>query len=199
MGVEAIGSNTTGYTGSTSKTSSSQTSNATQAAASQTTSSTNDNVAAVYEKGDSSVSYKKNTATIGQLKQDAEKRNQQLRSIVEKMMTKQGKTFTNATDMYAFLRSGDYEVDAATKSQAQADIAEDGYWGVEQTSDRLVSFAQALAGGDASKADEMIAAVEKGFKQATKAWGDTLPDICQQTVDTTIEKLNKWKDSLNEA
>ncbi len=196
MGVEAINSVSNGYS-STSKVSANQTSTANQAAASQATSTSNNSVAAVYEKSNASTSYKKDSATIAQLKQDAERRTQQLRSIVEKMMTKQGKTFTNASDMYAFLRSGNYEVDAATQAQAQADIAEDGYWGVEQTSDRLVSFAQALAGGDASKADEMIAAVQKGFKQATKAWGDKLPDICQQTVDRTVEKLNNWKSSIS--
>lgn len=196
MGVEAINNVSSGYTGSTSKVSSSQTSTSNQAASSQAPSS--NNVAAVYEKSSASSSYQMDTATIARLKQDAEQRTQQLRSIVEKMMTKQGLAFTNASDMYAFLRSGNYEVDAATKSQAQADIAEDGYWGVEQTSERLVSFAKALAGGDASKADELIEAVKKGFDQATKAWGDKLPDLCQRTLDATIDKLNKWKDSLSE-
>lgn len=39
-----------------------------------------------------------------------------------------------------FLASGNFTVDAATKAQAQADIAEDGYWGVSQTSQRLFDF-----------------------------------------------------------
>ena len=37
------------------------------------------------------------------------------------------------------------------------------------------------------------AAMKKGFDQATKAWGEKLPDICQKTMDTAIEKVNKWK------
>lgn len=196
MGVEAINNVSSGYSGSTSNVSSSRTSTSNQAIGNQASSS--NNVAAVYEKSTSSSSHKMDTATIAKLKQDAEQRTQQLRSIVEKMMTKQGIAFTNASDMYAFLRSGNYEVDAATKSQAQADIAEDGYWGVEQTSERLVSFAKALSGGDTSKADELIAAVQKGFDKATEAWGDKLPDLCQKTLDATIEKLNKWKESLSE-
>ena len=198
MGVEAINNVRTGYTSSSNKSSSNHSTNATEAVASQSNTSSAGTVAAVYEKSDTKTSYKQDTATIAKMKQDAERRTQQLRSIVEKMMTKQGKTFNDASDMYAFLRSGNYEVDAATKSQAQADIAEDGYWGVEQTSDRLVSFAQALSGGDSKKAEEMIAAVKEGFEQATKAWGDTLPDICQKTLDATIEKLNKWKASVSE-
>ncbi len=194
MGVEAINNSNSGYTGTSSKISTSQATTGT--VASSTANNTNDSVAAVYEKSDTS--RKMDTATIAKLKQDAERRTQQLRSIVEKMMTKQGITYTTASDMYAFLRSGNYEVDATTQAQAQADISESGYWGIEQTSDRLVSFAQALTGGDPSKADEMIAAVKQGFEEATKAWGDKLPDICQKTLDKTIEKLNKWKDSISQ-
>ena len=56
--------------------------------------------------------------------------------------------------------------------------------------------AQALAGNDPDNADKMIEAVKKGFNQATKAWGSKLPDICQKTVDTTVEALEKWRDEL---
>lgn len=151
--------------------------------------------AAVYEKGSSTAAAKgkPDTATIEKLKADAEAKTAQLRSLVEKMMLKQGQTVTSATDYLAALRSGTLKVDEATRLQAQKDIASDGYWGVEQTSDRLVSFAKALAGDDASKADELMAAIEKGFKQATKAWGDNLPGICGQTLEATREKMNAWK------
>lgn len=151
--------------------------------------------AAVYEKGNSTAAAKgkPDTATIEKLKADAENRTAQLRSLVEKMMLKQGQTVKSATDYLTALRSGTLKVDDATRLQAQKDIASDGYWGVEQTSDRLVSFAKALAGDDPSKADELMAAIEKGFKQATKAWGDNLPSICGQTLDATREKMNAWK------
>ena len=76
--------------------------------------------------------------------------------------------------------------------QAQADIAEDGYWGVEQTSDRILEFAKALTGGDASKAEEMRAAFEKGFKAATGAWGSKLPDISQKTYQAVMDKFDDW-------
>lgn len=158
--------------------------------------------AAVYEPSNSDNSnkngiYKRDDDTINKLKAEAEKRTQQLRNLVEKLLLKQGETLTESDDIYKLLREGKVEVDPETAAQAKADIAEDGYWGVEQTSDRLVSFAMALTGGDPSKADLMIDAVKKGFEEATKAWGDTLPDICQRTIDTTIEKLNKWKNGTS--
>ena len=88
----------------------------------------------------------------------------------------------------------DIQADPATIEQAQKDIADDGYWGVEQTSDRLVSMAQALSGGDTSKADTLIAAIKKGFDEATEAWGDKLPDICQKTIDAAVKKMEAWRD-----
>ncbi len=155
-----------------------------------------DHTAVTYKKSDVTEQkiYKRDEATVTKLKEEAEKRTQSLRDLVEKMLLKQGQTYTNATDIYALLREGKLEVDPQTRAQAQKDIAEDGYWGVEQTSDRLVSFAKALTGGDPSKADEMMKAVKKGFEEAKKAWGGELPEISKNTLDASIKKLEAWRD-----
>lgn len=138
--------------------------------------------------------YTPNTAVINQLKADAEARTAQLRSLVEKLMAGQGNAIGTADDtsIWSFLRTGNFTVDAATKAQAQADIAEDGYWGVEQTSSRILDFAKALTGGDPDKIEEMREAFEKGFKQATETWGGKLPDISQRTYDATMKKFDDW-------
>ena len=138
--------------------------------------------------------YTQNTALINQLKADAEARTAQMRSLVEKLISGQGNAIGNADDdsIWSFLRKGNFTVDAATKAQAQADIAEDGYWGVEQTSDRILDFAKALTGGDPDKIEEMRSAFEKGFKQATKTWGDELPEISQRTYAATMQKFDAW-------
>ena len=39
----------------------------------------------------------------------------------------------------------------------------------------------------------MIEAFQKGFREATKSWGKTLPDISQKTYDAVMDKMNKWK------
>ncbi|WP_313130170.1 hypothetical protein [Anaerocolumna sp.] len=156
--------------------------------------------AAIYEKGDSNTqkaSYTQDTASIDRLKSDLEKREKQLTDLVKKMLLKQGQTL-ESTDIYQLLREGKVDVDPETAKQAQNDISENGYWGVEQTSDRLVSFAKALTGGNPEKADEMIAAVQKGFEAAKKAWGGELPEICKKTIDSAMEKLNAWKNSSKE-
>ena len=136
--------------------------------------------------------YKQDTALVNKLKADAEARTAQLRSLVEKIMLGQGNAIGTADDIWSFLRTGNFTVDAATKAQAQADIAEDGYWGVTQTSDRIVDFAKALCGGDPDKIEEMREAFEKGFKQAQETWGGELPEISQKTYDAVMEKFDAW-------
>ena len=153
-------------------------------------------------KEESSISstkkYIPNTALVNKLKEDADQRTSQLKSLVEKLMLGQGNAVGTADDMWSFLRTGDFTVDAATKAQAQADIAEDGYWGVAQTSDRILDFAKALCGDDPDKIEEMRAAFEKGFKQAEKTWGGKLPDISQRTYEATMKKFDDWTNKTNQ-
>ena len=135
--------------------------------------------------------YTPDTNLVNKLKADAENRASQLRSLVEQMMGKQANTYGNANDIWSFLRSGNFTVDPATKAQAQADIAEDGYWGVNQTSDRIIQFANALTGGDPDKIESMREAFKKGYAQAEKTWGGSLPEIPQKTYDAVMEKFDK--------
>lgn len=163
----------------------------------KTESSKNDtSTGVIYEKGssDKSSSSQKtqNSALIAKMKADSDSRISQLRGIVEQMMSKQGAAIGKADDMWSFLAGGNFTVSADVKAQAQADIAEDGYWGVNQTSDRILDFAKALSVNDKSKAQELADAFKKGFEQATKAWGGKLPDISQQTYDKVLEKFDSW-------
>lgn len=165
-------------------------------------SSTKTDTGVVYEKSSDqtsgTVTKKTDYALINKLKADAEERTSQLRSLVEKMMTKQGVAIGTADSMWSFLAKDDFTVDEATRAQAQADIADDGYWGVDQTSDRILDFAKALSGNDPEKADLLLDAFKKGFKEATKSWGQDLPDISQRTYDAVVEKFNKWKNGTEE-
>ena len=164
--------------------------------------STKTDTGVVYEKSSGqtsgTVTKKTDYALVNKLKADAEQRTSQLRSLVEKMMTKQGVAIGTADSMWSFLAKGDFTVDEATRAQAQADIADDGYWGVDQTSDRILDFAKALSGNDPEKADLLLDAFKKGFKEATKSWGQDLPDISQRTYDAVVEKFNKWKNGTEE-
>ncbi len=174
--------------------------NTTKATDSKSTDSTSaySGVAATYESSSASSttstssSSTDRSAIIAQLKSDQETRMAQMQSLVTTMFQKQGITIGTADDMWKVLASGNFTADANTIAQAQQDISEDGYWGVSQTSDRLLDFAVALSGGDESKMQDMVKAVEKGFKEATKTWGQDLPDISSQTYDATMKKFDEW-------
>ncbi|MGN0435952.1 MAG: hypothetical protein ACI4D8_04905 [Wujia sp.] len=164
--------------------------------------------AAVYEKSaaESKTTYSVNKmsaeerkALVEQLKNDQTAREQSLVNIVSKMLGQQSKAYSIATgdtdDMWKFLASGKFTVDAATKKQAQEDISEDGYWGVKQTSQRLFDFASALAGDDVDKMKQMQAAMEKGFKEATKSWGRELPEISGKTLEAANKLFEDYYSS----
>lgn len=110
-------------------------------------------------------------------------------NFVRESIATQGQKFAEADDIWKFIASGKYEVDEATKKEAQEAISEDGYYGVKQTTDRIFDFALALTGGDKEKMKKMEAAFEEGYKEATKAWGQELPGISKQTYDAVKEKF----------
>lgn len=160
-----------------------------------------DETAVVYEKSpkpDTNINKTQNNkvdreAIIAQMKADTEARMKQMQSYVQQMMNQQGIAIGTADDIWSFLASGDFTVTEAAKAQAQEAISEDGYWGVEQTSQRIIDFAKALSGGDASKADLLLDAFKKGFQEATGTWGKELPEISQNTYKAVEEKFAAWK------
>ena len=158
---------------------------------------------ASYEKG-----HEANTATyninkmsqsdrasiVQQMKSASQQREQMMLDIVKKTLSGQTGAYGKAAgnDIWKTIASGDFTVDAATKAQAQEDISEDGYWGVKQTSQRLFDFASALAGDDVEQMKKMQAAMEKGFKLATKTWGGELPSISRDTFDAANKLFDDY-------
>lgn len=156
---------------------------------------TKQNEAAVYESSKGK-GKKNNTIDAKAIKaaiDEANNQGEKLRSLVEKLLTKQGDTVKKAGGFEmtkAFFEN--LQVDEATRKQAQEDISEDGYYGVKQTSERILNFAKALAGNDPSKIESLKKAVEKGFEEAEKAWGDKLPEISQKTHEAVMKGFDDW-------
>lgn len=116
-----------------------------------------------------------NTITKGHLKQLGG-----LRGVLEKLINGEK------------LEGINLEITEESIQQAKADIAPDGYWSPEKTSDRFLEFAKALSGDDPSKANILIDAFKKGYKEAAKIWGGELPEISKKTYDLTLEKFDAW-------
>lgn len=157
------------------------------------TETTDNESGAVYEKSSSKMTDSERTQLIAKLKADTDSHVSQLKSLVQSLFLKQGQKVTDSDDMWSMLASGDLQVDASTAAKAKQEISENGYWGVSQTSDRIFEMAKALSGGDDSKMEKMLDAFKKGYNQATKAWGKTLPGICSQTYDAVLEKFENYK------
>lgn len=169
--------------------------------------------AVVYEKSttkkkDSANQIYNRDAIVGKLKADQEARIASMQSLVQNLLGKQKNLFDIAglsdDQLSSMNLAGTFREAAALASpedilKAKEDISEDGYWGVNQTSDRLVSMAIALSGGDTSKADEMMEAIQKGYDKATKAWGEDLPQICQDTLEAARQKMTDWKNGVTTA
>lgn len=147
----------------------------------------------VYE---SSMSKADRAALIEQLKADSQSKTDSFKMMVTDMLSKQGHAFKNSDDMWRMLASGNFTVDAKTAQDAKSAISEDGYWGVNQTSDRIFEMAKAFAGDDLDKLDKMMEAVKKGYKQAEKTWGGKLPGICSETYDAAFQKYEDYKNSV---
>ena len=77
--------------------------------------------------------------------------------------------------------------------EAQADVSEGGFFSVEAVTDRIMSFAKALAEDDPSKAAELKDAFKKGFEEAEKIWGGELPQISQDTYDSVMKAFDEWE------
>jgi hypothetical protein len=201
MDVSLVNSSTSTYA-ATSTTESAKSQSASESAS---TASVKDE-AAVYEK---STETKKDSANqiydkdsiVAKLKADQQSRIDSMNSLVQKLLGKQAEKFdlANSSNLASTFRELAGKVDQTTIDEAKASISEDGYWGVNQTSDRLVSMAIALSGGDTSKADELMAAIEKGYKQATQSWGEDLPQLCQDTMEATRQKMDDWKNGITTA
>lgn len=140
-------------------------------------------------------------AIVDRMKAETRRNEEQLISLVHKTISGQAGAYgkANGNDIWTLLSGGKVNVSATERAQTQKDIGEDGYWGVKQTSQRLFDFACALAGDDVEKMKKMQAAMEKGFKLATKSWGkDKLPGICGETFDAAnrlFEEYYKSKES----
>ncbi len=86
----------------------------------------------------------------------------------------------------------DIDLSNISRNEAQELIEDDGYFGVEQTSNRIVDFATGLSGGDPSRLEAIKQGVEQGFQEALDAFGGWLPEISYQTYDAVMEKLDLW-------
>jgi hypothetical protein len=93
-------------------------------------------------------------------------------------------------------RSVNLNLTETERAEALNLISEEGYFGVTQTAERIMSFARALVGDNANEADieKMRAAVQKGFDQVAKMFGgfNKLPQISRDTHNAVMSAFDEW-------
>ena len=144
-------------------------------------------------------------AVIDKLHESMQQAHQRLADMVAKVIGNQGKAgmFAKAgtldfesqafQDFKAGVLSGSITVDASTRMTAQDMISDGGIFSVEAVTDRTMAMVQALSGGDVSKLETLKNAVIKGFKEAERIWGGTMPEITQKTYDATMARFDQWE------
>ncbi len=117
---------------------------------------------------------------------------QLLRQLVVKTLNDQGVT--------SLISTGEGEIDLGTLTpEAAGDlVSEDGYFGVDKTSQRIVDFAINAFGNDPAKLAQMKDAIEKGFQEAAEVFGGMLPEISHQTYAAVMDKLDTFAGTTDE-
>ena len=77
-----------------------------------------------------------------------------------------------------------------SKSELNDLISEDGFFGMENTANRIADFVINGAGNDLEKLKKGFEGMKQGFAQAEKIWGNKLPQLSQDTIDKAIEKVS---------
>ena len=133
-------------------------------------------------------------AAIDRLWKDTNHAADAVRKMIASML---GKNDASGQGFWAIRAGGSYKLSEADRAQAQQMISEDGFFGVKQTTDRIMSFAKALVGEGASeeKIENMRAAVQKGFDEVSRMFGgfDKLPDVTRNTYESIMKAFEDWK------
>lgn len=101
---------------------------------------------------------------------------------------------TQYKEFQTFLKDIGYEgkpIAELSQDEAAQLVAEDGFFGVEQTSNRISDFVINSSGGDEKLMRAGREGMFLGFQQAQEMWGGELPEISQKTMQEAIEKVDK--------
>lgn len=150
--------------------------------------------------------YSPDAATIQKLWDETDSATSALRNLVNSLLGNNktgegiGQTFwAKKADPSAY----NLNVDSQTQADAAAMISEDGYYGVKQTTERIMSFAKALAGGnvDEKAIENLRDGTKKGFDDVAKLFGgfNKLPQVTKDTYNAVMKSFDDWKSSLTTA
>ncbi|NCB55572.1 MAG: hydrogenase, partial [Epsilonproteobacteria bacterium] len=111
----------------------------------------------------------------------------------QKEMTAQSRaTFGTQADTFRLADIGytGKPIGQLTQDEAKALVADDGFFGIAQTSARIADFVINGAGDDLEKLQAGRSGMLQGFGEAEKLWGEKLPEISYTTMQKALEKVD---------
>jgi len=133
-----------------------------------------------------------NPTQVNQLWRDSNHVTDSIRTLISSALGR-----SNATGQGFWAQRADNPtLSQADRLRAQQLISEDGFFGVAQTTDRIMSFAIAMVGENASESqiETMRAAVQRGFDDVARMFGgfDKLPQVTQDTHTAIMQRFDEW-------
>lgn len=77
-----------------------------------------------------------------------------------------------------------------SKEEATELVSEEGFFGIEQTSQRVADFVFSFAGEDLDILEKGREGIVQGFEEAEEMWGGELPQISYETQAKTLELID---------
>lgn len=84
-----------------------------------------------------------------------------------------------------------------TQNEAKELVAEDGFFGISQTAQRIADFVINGAGDDESMLRAGRGGIVQGFEEAEGVWGGKLPDISYQTIEKAVAIIDEYMQGLD--
>lgn len=84
----------------------------------------------------------------------------------------------------------DTPISELSSDQASSLVKDDGYFGIDKTSQRIIDFVLKGAGDDLDRLKAGREGVLRGFAEAEKAWGGQLPEISYKTIEKGMKALD---------
>jgi hypothetical protein len=97
-------------------------------------------------------------------------------------------------EFQSFLSSIGYDgkpIAELSQDEASALVADDGFFGIDQTAERIANFVIQGSGGDEDMMRAGREGILQGFKDAEKMWGGELPDISYKTIEKATQMIDE--------
>ena len=85
----------------------------------------------------------------------------------------------------------DKPISGLSQEEAAELVAEDGYFGIAKTSQRIIDFVLTGAGDDLQRLKSGREGILHGFAEAEKAWGGKLPGLSYETLEKSLEAIDE--------